>query len=145
MTEIPLFPWWATLILALWAAIGPLAGIVIGHTLVRSWERRRWLADNQKEEYRKVLGGLSRLNMALSDHHVLGIDNANEVKLAMEDATQALNTCLFTAGFFAESGVASDVLVALGKLNHGGGFNEYHTEYWKAVNVILAAAKKSKL
>jgi hypothetical protein len=145
MSEIPFFPWWVTLILAIWAAIGPLAGIGIGHYLVRSWERRRWLVENRAEEYRKVLGGLSRLNMMLSDRHFLGGDNLNETKLAMGEVAQALNTCLFTEEFFRNSGVATDVLNALGKLNHGGEFNDYHTEYWKAVNLILAEAKKSKL
>ena len=59
MAEIPLYPLWMTVFLTLWAAIGPVAGIFIGHLLARSWERRKWLADNKRDEYREVLKALT--------------------------------------------------------------------------------------
>src|SRR5712692_8308724 len=99
MSEFPLMPLWVTISLTLWAAVGPLVGILIGHYLVRSWQRRQWLADNQKEEYRRVLAGLNRLNMVLAQQHSNRNVDAQETKQAMEEINVALNTSLFIADF----------------------------------------------
>ncbi len=48
-----------TLFLALWAALGPLIGILIGHTLTRSWQREQWLLDCRKEEFRELVSALT--------------------------------------------------------------------------------------
>lgn len=145
MSEVPLMPLWVTIFLTLWAAVGPLVGILIGHYLVRSWQRRQWLADNQKEEYRRVLAGLNRLNMALIELHCYGNVDAQEIKQAMEESTIALNTSLFITDFLEESKVAGDVLAAAKKITQGGSFDDYRKEYWKAVNLIIASAKESTL
>ena len=145
MSEIPLMPLWVTIFLTLWAAVGPLVGILIGHYLVRSWQRRQWLADNQKEEYRRVLAGLNRLNMALVEQYCNGNVDAQEIKQAMEESTIALNTSLFITDFLEGSKVAGDVLAAVKKIDQGSSFDDYHKEYWKAVNLIIASAKKSTL
>ena len=145
MSEIPLMPLWVRIFLTLWAAVGPLVGILIGHYLVRSWQRRQWLADNQKEEYRRVLAGLNRLNMALVEQYCNGNVDAQEIKQAMEESTIALNTSLFITDFLEGSKVAGDVLAAVKKLDQGSSFDDYHKEYWKAVNLIIASAKKSTL
>jgi hypothetical protein len=143
MQESPLSPLWVTVFLTIWAALGPLAGILVGHYLTRSWQRRQWIADNQKEEYRKLLSGLNRLNMVLIlDHtnHNVGIQ---DIKEAMEEITIALNTSLFIVDFLERSKVADDVLEASRRLKHGGSFDDYQKEYWKAINLIIASAKKS--
>jgi|SRR6266436_4258875 len=145
MNEIPLFPWWLIVGLAVWAAIGPLAGIVIGHYLVRSWQRRQWIADNRKDEYRKILGALNRLNMAFSQQHSTGVADSREIKEAMEEIAIAFNTCLFITYFLEKSKVASNVLDAVRILGEGGSFADYHKEYWKAVNLIMASVKKDAL
>lgn len=48
-----------TTMLALWAAIGPLLGIILGHVLSRSSQQRQWQQDNRKQEYRELLDALS--------------------------------------------------------------------------------------
>jgi len=45
--------------LAFWAAIGPLAGIVLGHVLSRTWQFRQWKLENRRQEYREVLQALT--------------------------------------------------------------------------------------
>jgi hypothetical protein len=47
-----------TLILAIWATIGPLVGIVAGHYLTRSWQREQWLLDQRKNEIRELIAAL---------------------------------------------------------------------------------------
>lgn len=59
MTEIPLMPLWVTLFLTVWAAVGPLLGILIGHFLSRSQQRRQWIADNEVREWRELLTTLT--------------------------------------------------------------------------------------
>jgi hypothetical protein len=51
---------WATVILSVWAAVGPLIGIYIGHHLLRSQHRRQWLADNRIQEWREVITTLQK-------------------------------------------------------------------------------------
>ena len=51
---------WATIILAIWAAVGPLVGIYVGHHLLRSQQRRQWLADNRIQEWREVITTLHK-------------------------------------------------------------------------------------
>src|SRR6266566_4378168 len=58
MSEVPLLPWWATLILAIWAPVGPLVGILVAHYLLRSWQRRQWQADNRIQEWRELIATL---------------------------------------------------------------------------------------
>ena len=61
----------------------------------------------------------------------------------MEEITIALNTSLFIVDFLEKSKVVDDVLQATKKLKKGGSFDDYHGEYWKAVNSIIISAKKS--
>jgi hypothetical protein len=143
MQEVLLFPLWVTVFLTIWAAVGPLLGIVVGHYLTRSWQRRQWLADNRKDEYRKLLAGLNRLNMVLILDHTNQSVGVQEIKDAMEEITIALNTSLFIVDFLEGSKVVDDVLQASKKLKQGGSFDDYREEYWKAVNLIVGSAKKS--
>jgi hypothetical protein len=113
--------------------------------LSRGWERRRWLADNRKEEHRRVLAGLNRINMVLVEQHCTGNINTEKLNQATEESSIALNTSLFIADFLEESQVVGDVLAAVRNLNQGGSFDDYSKEYWKAINSIIASAKKSKL
>jgi hypothetical protein len=48
-----------TVVLGIWAAIGPLAGIFVGHLLTRSWQREQARLDNVKAEYRELLSALA--------------------------------------------------------------------------------------
>jgi hypothetical protein len=48
-----------TIALGIWAAIGPLLGIFVGHLLTRSWQREQARLDNIKAEYRELLTALA--------------------------------------------------------------------------------------
>lgn len=132
-----------TLILAIWAAVGPLVGIAIGHYLVRSWERKRWLADNRKEEYRRVLAAVNKLNEFMIDYHATHYIDNEAFKQAIKDTQMAVNTSLFTSDIHDD--VLIGVLQTAVKFANGGSFDDYIQEYWKSVKLILAAAKKNAL
>jgi hypothetical protein len=43
-----------------WSGIGPLIGALIGSWLTRSWQRKQWLLESKKAEYRELLSVLSQ-------------------------------------------------------------------------------------
>lgn len=48
-----------TIFLSVWAAIGPLIGILIGQFIARSFQRRQWILDCRKAEFRELISALS--------------------------------------------------------------------------------------
>ena len=48
-----------TLYLALWGAVGPMVGILVGHVLSRSWQQKEWILDRRKEEFRELVSALT--------------------------------------------------------------------------------------
>ncbi len=47
-----------TKVYAIWAAVGPLVGVIIGGMLTAWWQRRYWILDNKKAEYRELVDAL---------------------------------------------------------------------------------------
>ncbi len=37
-----------------WGVVGPLVGVVIGAWLARSWQRKHWLLESKKAEFREL-------------------------------------------------------------------------------------------
>jgi hypothetical protein len=44
----------------IWAALGPLVGVLIGAFLAKKWQRAQWIADTKRSEYRKLLTTLTK-------------------------------------------------------------------------------------
>lgn len=47
-------------LLATWSAVGPLVGVLLGGYLTTRIQRRQWVAENKKQEYRELLTALSQ-------------------------------------------------------------------------------------
>lgn len=43
-----------------WKTAGPLVGIFIGYWLTRSWQRKQWVLESKKSEYRELITTLSQ-------------------------------------------------------------------------------------
>jgi hypothetical protein len=43
-----------------WVALGPLVGVLVGAYITGKRQRRDWLADNKKEEYRELISAISK-------------------------------------------------------------------------------------
>jgi len=54
-----------TLVLSIWAGVGPLVGLMVGHYLIRSWQTRQWILDARKIEFRELLSALSTMSKEL--------------------------------------------------------------------------------
>jgi hypothetical protein len=48
-----------TTLITAWGCVGPLVGILIGHHLLQSRERKKWLAENNVEEWRELMSRLT--------------------------------------------------------------------------------------
>jgi len=46
---------WSTIILGIWAAVGPLVGIRYGQELAKRWQQEQWVRENRKQECRELL------------------------------------------------------------------------------------------
>src|SRR5437899_7589534 len=51
-----------------WASVGPLVGVIIGAMLTRAWDRRKWINENRKQEYRELLTTLTSACTVLIDN-----------------------------------------------------------------------------
>jgi len=54
-----------TIALGVWAAIGPIVGILVGHFLTRSWQREQWIRDHRWQEYQELLKAITSAYMAM--------------------------------------------------------------------------------
>jgi len=62
-----------TLVVASLGIGGTLGGIVVGHLLTRSWQRKQWVLDCRKEEFREVVLAISSATIELTIYiHSLG-------------------------------------------------------------------------
>jgi len=59
-----------TQIQAIWNVVGPLVGVFIGAYLTTHIQRKQWLLDNKKQEYRELLSTLTRCFNEISEAHM---------------------------------------------------------------------------
>jgi len=50
----------ASLARSIWSAVGPLIGVLVGANIANRNQRKHWLLDNRRAEYRKLLTTLTR-------------------------------------------------------------------------------------
>lgn len=86
--------------LVIWGAIGPLAGILVGHFLTRSWQSRQWLLDRRNEEWRELLTALSeslRMSVRVYPGRLLNSDDQQEIIVAHENCVRTIRDRIFIA------------------------------------------------
>jgi hypothetical protein len=89
-----------TITLGIWAAVGPLAGIVLGHFLTRSWQHKQWLLDRRKEEWRELLTALAeslRASLKIYPARALSGDEEREIVNAQSDSFRVIRDRIFIA------------------------------------------------
>lgn len=64
---------WSTIILAVWAAVGPLVGVRYGSELSKRAQREQWINDNAKQECREVLSTLTTAFAVIVRYHAVPI------------------------------------------------------------------------
>jgi hypothetical protein len=75
-----------------WSAIGPFMGVLVGAWLAHSWDRKKWIADNRKDECRELLGSMTMVaDLTLEAYSKKG---TADFKLAMAVAWQEERRCM---------------------------------------------------
>lgn len=93
---------WSTIILGVWAAVGPLLGVRYGHELAKQSQKEHWINDNAKEEYRELLGALVEdANISISNRS-LGRETAVEEDSAEERSNHVLYGIIHTRLFIRD-------------------------------------------
>jgi hypothetical protein len=90
---------WSTIVLAVWAAVGPLVGVRYGNELSQRSARRQWLADERTKEWRELLSTLttSMTTIIRCRQAEITVEMRKEDLLASIAAGEALSTGLFIA------------------------------------------------
>ena len=69
---------WSTMILAVWGALGPLAGVFCGQHLAKRWQKEQWVRENRKQECRELLDAIYEQGVARKGSHE---DDVTQFKL----------------------------------------------------------------
>ncbi len=81
-----------TTLAATWGAIGPLTGVLVGAWLAHSWDRKRWVNDNRKDECRELLTSMTAVaDLALEAYSKKG---TQDFKSAMAIAWEEERRCM---------------------------------------------------
>ncbi|HEV2491404.1 MAG TPA: hypothetical protein VGT03_16490 [Candidatus Acidoferrales bacterium] len=108
------------LIRATWIAIGPLVGVLIGGYLTIWNQKRHWVMDNKRAEYRKLLSTLTRTYTTLINTHSTGVMSGREEKKCEQARLEALNVLrdrIFIAKEVKQMGISLKWSRAVGELN----------------------------
>jgi hypothetical protein len=112
-------------------------------------EKRRWLADNRKEEYRELLGALTR-STTLWIHHrgIPGPKAATEMKEAQEAHEVALGVILdriFIAEEIEKANIYDLWTTALAELKNTNDIRAFSDRFEKIRHAILESALQRKI
>ena len=104
---------------AIWAAIGPLIGVIVRGLLTAWWQRRQWILDNKAREYREALDALEAyrrnlVNLLATQAYVPISRNTGQAATALRQSQVHLDNVLvdriFTLDAVARSGVRDDLM-----------------------------------
>ena len=95
----------------IWAAVGPLIGVGVGSWLTLRTQRKLWVLDNKRAEYRKLLTTLTDCgsNLARVYGHMGGVGGAKEERLVAESARKSANV-IFNRLFIAREIIALKIM-----------------------------------
>ena len=89
----------STIVLGIWAAVGPLVGVRYGNELSQRSTRRQWLADERTKEWRELLSTLttSMTTIIQCRHHDKTVEMMKDNVRASVTAGEVLSNRLFIA------------------------------------------------
>ena len=83
-----------------WAVVGPLVGIAVGAWLTTLRQKREWVADNKKEEYRELLAAISQalsVHLHWNSQFVHGPDDQRQLSQVTPNLVAVIRSRLFIA------------------------------------------------
>lgn len=89
-----------TIALGIWAAVGPIVGILLGHFLTRSWQREQWLRDKRNEEWHELLTALAeslRVSLKIYPGRALSGEEERTIVEAQSNSFRVIRDRIFIA------------------------------------------------
>lgn len=89
-----------TIALGIWAAVGPIVGILLGHFLTRSWQREQWLRDKRNEEWHELLTALAeslRVSLKIYPARALSGEEERTIVEAQSNSFRVIRDRIFIA------------------------------------------------
>jgi uncharacterized membrane-anchored protein YjiN (DUF445 family) len=87
--------------LSIWAAVGPLIGVMLGSYLTVRGQRRQWIADNKKQEYSELLTTLSRTVGEVITYHTPPVAHPPHDQLVYDESIKKAATVIIDRIFIA--------------------------------------------
>ena len=129
-----------------WAAIGPLAGVLVGAYLTGRRQKRDWLADNKKEEYRELLSAMSKaINVFIQVYVAEEGRNAADrgrIRAAKSELLEVTQSRLFIVKTMKEVDVTNRWLNIASAFEKTRDSNTFASDNGSLLNDIRAAAWK---
>jgi hypothetical protein len=136
---------WATTILGIWAAVGPLVGVRYGQELARRNQKIQWVADSRKKEFKELLGALdSVFAFHIREGVVAKTDKASQKEyLDMNHkASWCIRDRIFITDEIEELKVLERWRAMMNAYLAGGEFGSFSIKYNELRAEILAIAKE---
>jgi hypothetical protein len=131
----------ATLIVAGLGILGTLVGVVVGHMLSRSWQRKQWVLDNRKQEVQELLSALSETISAqmMTNLPFGSMDPAdrNRIVEAQARSFRSIRTCVFLARDLDRIQLEQNWVKALGAFEEDRDTGELNTAFIRLRDQLL--------
>lgn len=89
-----------TIALGIWAGVGPIVGILLGHFLTRSSQREQWLRDKRNEEWHELLTALAeslRVSLKIYPARALSDEEERTIVEAQSNSFRVIRDRIFIA------------------------------------------------
>jgi adenosyl cobinamide kinase/adenosyl cobinamide phosphate guanylyltransferase len=128
-----------------WASVGPLVGVIIGAMLTRAWDRRKWINENRKQEYRELLMTLTSACTALIDNAQTLVQSSAE-QISARDAyfnsLQVLQDRIFIANEIGKMNLFDRWGAAMKDLQETKDFRKFEDSFEVMKNEIVKEAMR---
>ena len=135
-----------TLLLSIWAGLGPMVGLGAGHFLTRSWQREQWLRDQRRTEYREVITALVSAGIDITEYlHAKGTLNERPKKLfvkAFKIGAQTIMDRVYIAKDLETIKAGDRYLTITESLHAETDFDKSATRLTELLNEIVALAQE---
>jgi len=125
--------------LQIWSALGPLIGVGLGAFFTRSWQRKQWVLENKKAEYRELLSVLSQtvhnyLNVwpTPMDSNVITSEEMHKLMASDTEARKTIGDRIFISNFIKREDIQSRWTIVVAG-SRGGNM----MDYWHALHETL--------
>jgi hypothetical protein len=128
-----------------WSSVGPLVGVIIGAMLTRAWDRRKWINENRKQEYRELLTALTNACTALIDNAQALVQSPAEQIFARDEYFKSLRVLqdrIFIANEVSKMGLFDRWGMAIKDLLETKDLHKFEDSFEAMKNEIVKQAMK---